>query len=259
MKNIHLYNYVLVYTKNCELILSSHGNEVYINQQTLTLIEKNARFDVRLIRKNEHIPYETYFINDDELSAIRNVLGALTSTKPDTLLQKRAFGHKIFNIVLTPLELELFYRLRAGYGKGSSAIYDIVYLLSKTSNLEMLSISLNISASSTFTDKLTNMIAKDLSRKWKLGDVSDEFNLSEITIRKKLESENTTFNKLLLDLRMNAAIKHIAQEGVHINMVSNMIGFSSTSYFIRVFKSYFGITPKKFYSSMKGAKSISDL
>ncbi|EAN2945070.1 helix-turn-helix transcriptional regulator [Citrobacter werkmanii] len=258
MKNIHLYNYVLVYTKNCELILSHKDNEFRIGQSALTLIEKNTRFDVRLIRKNAEVPYDAYFISDDELSAIRNVVNSLTSANPDSLLQKRKFEQKIFNINITPLDIELFYRLKTGDDRGDTAIYNIAYLLAKTSSLDMLSVSLNISASATFTDKLSNMIAKDLSRKWKLGDVSDEFNLSEITIRKKLESENTTFNKLLLDLRMNAAIKHIAQEGLHINMVSNMIGFSSTSYFIRVFKSYFGITPKKFHSSMKGAKALAN-
>ncbi|HGX9551638.1 TPA: AraC family transcriptional regulator, partial [Escherichia coli] len=37
----------------------------------------------------------------------------------------------------------------------------------------------------------------------------------------------------------------------HINRISYDVGYTSTSYFIRNFKNYFGITPKQFSLKVK--------
>ncbi|MDO1645171.1 helix-turn-helix transcriptional regulator, partial [Escherichia coli] len=72
-------------------------------------------------------------------------------------------------------------------------------------------------------------------------------NMSEVAVRKNLENENITFQQVLLDSKMNYAAKLILNSKNHINNVSKLIGMSSTSYFIKLFNSYYGVTPKKFY------------
>ncbi|EPO1627469.1 AraC family invasion system transcriptional regulator VirF, partial [Shigella sonnei] len=72
-------------------------------------------------------------------------------------------------------------------------------------------------------------------------------NLSEIAVRKRLESEKLTFQQILLDIRMHHAAKLLLNSQSYINDVSRLIGISSPSYFIRKFNEYYGITPKKFY------------
>ncbi|MSG11395.1 AraC family transcriptional regulator, partial [Escherichia coli] len=37
----------------------------------------------------------------------------------------------------------------------------------------------------------------------------------------------------------------------HINSIANEVGYTSTSYFIRNFKEFFGITPKQFSLKVK--------
>ncbi|EEV7095875.1 aggregative adherence transcriptional regulator AggR, partial [Escherichia coli] len=108
-----------------------------------------------------------------------------------------------------------------------------------------------ISAVSFFSDKVRNIIEKDLSKRWTLAIIADEFNVSEITIRKRLESEYITFNQILMQSRMSKAALLLLDNSYQISQISNMIGFSSTSYFIRLFVKHFGITPKQFLTYFK--------
>ncbi|HDV8554419.1 AraC family transcriptional regulator, partial [Escherichia coli] len=103
----------------------------------------------------------------------------------------------------------------------------------------------------TFTEKLKKIIEADLSRGWKLSDLRDILHMSEVSIRKKLERENNNFNALVLDIRMQHATKMITSTEKHINRISYDVGYTSTSYFIRNFKNYFGITPKQFSLKVK--------
>ncbi|HFZ1748366.1 TPA: helix-turn-helix transcriptional regulator [Klebsiella oxytoca] len=112
-------------------------------------------------------------------------------------------------------------------------------------------ISLYGSVAVSFSEKIATLIFSDLSRKWKLSDVADEMHISEISVRKKLEQESINFNQLLLDVRMNQAAKLIIRSNHQISMVANLVGYSSISYFIKTFKDYYGITPKKFELGIK--------
>ncbi|MEX9938582.1 helix-turn-helix transcriptional regulator, partial [Providencia rettgeri] len=98
----------------------------------------------------------------------------------------------------------------------------------------------------TFTEKINRVILSDISKKWKLSDIAEQFNISEISITKKLDQERTNFNQLLLDARMNQAIKHLIKNEKQISTISELIGYSSISYFIKTFKNYYGLTPKQF-------------
>ncbi|MBE0719106.1 AraC family transcriptional regulator, partial [Escherichia coli] len=42
------------------------------------------------------------------------------------------------------------------------------------------------------------------------------------------------------------------ENSYQIAQISNMVGISSTSYFIRLFNKHFGVTPKQFVSYFRG-------
>ncbi|MCE9860034.1 helix-turn-helix transcriptional regulator, partial [Raoultella planticola] len=67
----------------------------------------------------------------------------------------------------------------------------------------------------------------------------------------KLDLENINFNQLVLDARMNRAIKLLLKSDKQIGVISSLVGYSSVSYFIKTFKDYYGITPKKFEIGLK--------
>lgn len=57
LKNIHLYNYVMLFTKNCELYIQKTDEQVFIPHRTIVILEKNTFFDISLIRKGSGEAY----------------------------------------------------------------------------------------------------------------------------------------------------------------------------------------------------------
>ena len=107
------------------------------------------------------------------------------------------------------------------------------------------------SAATTFCNKVIDLIEKNLSKKWTLRIVSEEFNLSEVAIRKKLESEGICFRELLLEMRMKKAISLLIEGELSVSQISTNVGYRNTSYFISYFEDFFGITPKQLQSLLK--------
>ncbi|WP_422836432.1 helix-turn-helix domain-containing protein [Yersinia ruckeri] len=50
---------------------------------------------------------------------------------------------------------------------------------------------------------------------------------------------------MILDLRMRHALSLIVSSRKNLYSISEEIGYNSTSYFIKNFKDYYGVTPKK--------------
>ncbi|HEI2320634.1 AraC family transcriptional regulator [Escherichia coli] len=107
------------------------------------------------------------------------------------------------------------------------------------------------SATSTFCSKVIDLIESNLSKKWTLRIVADEFHLSEVAIRKKLESEGVCFRELLLEIRMKKAMSLLIEGQLSVSKISTSIGYHNTSYFISYFKNFFGMTPKQLQSLLK--------
>lgn len=118
-------------------------------------------------------------------------------------------------------------------------------MLSKATERDRLFKSFLITSAKSFSDQVKEIINENIGRKWRINDIAEMLNMSEVTVRKKLEMESTSFNCLLLDMRMSAAMQFIIYQGFHINKVSSILGFANPSYFIKIFKNYYGITPKQ--------------
>ena len=84
---------------------------------------------------------------------------------------------------------------------------------------------------------------KDLSQ----AEVSEQAGLSvnyfSTTFKNQMQC---SYSEYLLNLKLNYARDLIVSERLtNIHTVASKVGFSSTSYFIKVFKKKFGVTPKK--------------
>ncbi|ELY3087272.1 AraC family transcriptional regulator [Klebsiella aerogenes] len=241
---VKVYLYTIVYAKNCTITLTdSKGNCVFIEKGGIFFLERNVNVSVSIETVDNSKPYEIFSIDNDKLRNIIKVFEPFYMLKAEKNYKVRPFIEKIFSIKGSKINTELFYE---AMGERSN-FYALVYLLSKVECLERLYISLNVSGSKFFTDKVKELIENDISKKWKLSSVAGALNLSEIAVRKKLEYEDISFNQLLLDVRMKFAAKLILECDHHINKVSSILGISSVSYFIKLFSNYYGITPKQFY------------
>ncbi|HFT9694228.1 TPA: helix-turn-helix transcriptional regulator, partial [Escherichia coli] len=62
----------------------------------------------------------------------------------------------------------------------------------------------------------------------------------------RLEAEGASFNNLLLALRMNQAMKMLLENEKQTHQIAAFLGFNTPSYFIRLFKEFYGITPRQY-------------
>ncbi|HDI3023663.1 MULTISPECIES: AraC family transcriptional regulator [Cronobacter] len=248
LKRIRFYNCAIIYLRNAQLLIkSTNGQTFIIPPQSLCYIEKNTVIDVSLRVLGKEGGYEIYHIDSDILSCICHAMEPLL-LKPQKVNQIR---QKIFIINAEEIDIKIFKRLTSSVIPKHRHIYKITYLLSKVNDIESLAHSLSVSTEITFTEKLKKIIESELSRPWKLVDLASILHMSEVCVRKKLEKEGNNFNELLREIRMHRAARLITTTDMHINCIANEVGYTSTSYFIRNFKGFFGITPKQFSLKIK--------
>ncbi|EFD8929992.1 AraC family transcriptional regulator, partial [Escherichia coli] len=108
----------------------------------------------------------------------------------------------------------------------------------------------------TFSGKVRNILLSDISRQWKLRDISEYVYMSESLIKKKLLSENTCFSKILLEVRMFSA-RNLLEQKYSVKHVAEKCGYSSTSYFVYLFRQHFNITPRQFTMKCSSGKTDS--
>ncbi|EFD3068163.1 helix-turn-helix domain-containing protein [Escherichia coli] len=244
VKNIHLHEYVMILITNCSVELYHNNEYMFIPRGSLFILEKRLVIDIMIIREADGNLYDVVRIDNDTLKQLKKIYDPLLGVDINKLLLKRALSNRVFFIKDGYLEVELF-RLIRQTSHGNNVVFAVAFLFSRVLNRESILNSLIVTAVARFSEKVSGIILGDIKRKWRLVDVADALNLSEITVRKKLESEYTTFYSILMEIRMSSAFKMLVYDGLHVNCVSNRLGFSSTSYFIKTFREYYGLTPKQ--------------
>ncbi|MDM3409260.1 AraC family transcriptional regulator [Citrobacter sp. Cb022] len=248
LKKIRFYNCAIIYLRDAQLLIKTKdGQSFNVPPESLCYVEKNTVIDITLKVLGKGVPYELYQVDSDVLSCICKVMEPLL-LDPQNVNQMR---RKIFTCPVDETDTKIFKRLTGSDVPQHRQLYKITYLLSKMRDIESLVYSLSVSTDTTFTERLKSIIEADLSKSWKLADLASILHMSEVSIRKKLEKESNNFNTLVLDIRMHQAAKLITTTEKHINRIANEVGYTSTSYFIRNFKEFFGITPKQFALKVK--------
>lgn len=103
-------------------------------------------------------------------------------------------------------------------------------------------ISFVLKAVNSTVQKVKVIICTDLSRAWRIKDVCALIHISESLLKKRLKSENSSFSRIVLDIRMQKAYTLI-RNGYPVSQASVLCGYTNVSYFICKFKKYFGTTP----------------
>ncbi|WP_225907332.1 helix-turn-helix transcriptional regulator [Salmonella enterica] len=246
------HQFSIVYTHNCSInIKEGRGqDEMEIPKGSISFIERNQHLHIRITKEQDGEAYMVHSLQADTVRSLTNILEPSVNSVSVNVSNVRKLSDKIHIVSGEGINQVLFQGIKENKN-ASAEIYKIACLISKSANPEKIYWSLCLSASQFFADRVRSVIESDLSRKWRLSGVSEILSLSEIAVRKKLEAENTSFYQILLDARMKKAAKLILDENHHVTKVSTKIGMSSTSYFIRTFSSYYGVTPKQFYLYFK--------
>ena len=76
--------------------------------------------------------------------------------------------------------------------------------------------------------------------------IANELHMSLRTLQRKLESEGTTFKRLLEETRKGLAIQYMAESHHSVNEITYLLGFSEASNFSRAFKRWTGQSPSAY-------------
>ncbi|QJT78901.1 helix-turn-helix transcriptional regulator [Kosakonia sp. MUSA4] len=246
INNAYTHKHLIIYTDKCDMTIYRSDETLFFKQGMLVFIERGIRYRIAIKKYNlNRPPFQCTSIDSETLHLLKDIMHSLYAYKLDENTLNRKTSDKIIGVNTCDDYVSLLDKINKTSDKRIQAI-KLAYLITKMPIKDSLIYSLYISAASTFTDKVRRLVSEDLSKKWRLSIIADKFNISEITVRKRLECEHTSFNHLLLDLRMNKAMQLLLENEKQIHQISKLTGFSSTSYFIKLFRSYFGVTPKQY-------------
>jgi len=131
---------------------------------------------------------------------------------------------------------------------GTSTVEDIKKYLLKVFGL--LAKQANASADDRYkiiVDEIIKFINEHYSEDISINDIADEFHMSRTYVSRliKLYSDHT-FLTVLLNIRMEAARKMIIEDKFKMYEIAEKVGYNDFSYFIQVFKKYYGVTPNEY-------------
>lgn len=101
-------------------------------------------------------------------------------------------------------------------------------------------------------DKVRNILKRDVSGNMPSAEaVASQLNVSVTTLRRQLQKDDTSYQKLKDECRMEAAFHYLGCLDLSNNDVAEMLGFDEPSAFFRSFKKWTGQTPGEYRATIK--------
>jgi AraC-like DNA-binding protein len=94
--------------------------------------------------------------------------------------------------------------------------------------------------------KVRQALIVNLMRAMSFDDVAKSLNMSARTLRRKLREENTSFRKLVDELRMDMAIKYLRDTSLTVEDIAEALGFSDAANFRHAFRRWTKAAPHEF-------------
>ena len=91
-----------------------------------------------------------------------------------------------------------------------------------------------------------------------LTALANQMNLPDYALSKLIKTETgSTFKELLQQKRLHQAARLIRETDLPVSDVITLVGYDNTSYFYRVFREEFGLTPREYHQSQPGKENFS--
>lgn len=101
-------------------------------------------------------------------------------------------------------------------------------------------------------DKVRNILKRDVSGNMPSAEaVASQLNVSVTTLRRQLQRDDTSYQRLKDGCRMEAAFHFLGCLDLSNNDIAEMLGFDEPSAFFRSFKKWTGQTPGEYRASIK--------
>ncbi|MFT0697569.1 helix-turn-helix domain-containing protein [Citrobacter sp. Cu096] len=248
---------MIFYTKKtCAIVLTEESTKVRVNDlQPITIPEGHLVF----LSGREHVEFSS--LNTKLVTHIGHdvIVDYLNSIKCDSI----GFKHRVNKPPLPPVFVcynrtpEIF---KTASQYSSAEIVDfcesqrmrflLFTLLSNfLTNSEFLLYLIDINRIRV-SDRVRQLLNSDLKFEWNLNIVAKSLYLSSSILKKKLKSEKVSYGKILTNCRMHHAAKLLRTSELNINQISELCGYHNPSYFISVFKCFYGVTPCRFLKNI---------
>ncbi len=83
------------------------------------------------------------------------------------------------------------------------------------------------------------------------ADISEQLHMSESSLRRRLQKENTSYQDLKDEVRCQVAVDRLVNEEIKVADLSEYLGFTEPSSFVRSFKNWTGETPRTYREKMR--------
>jgi len=85
----------------------------------------------------------------------------------------------------------------------------------------------------------------------KIEEIAEKLGVAPQTLYRKLKTEGTSYQKIKDDIRRERAIRHLVDDGMSVEQVSDIVGFSEARSFTRAFRYWTGMSPRRYKNSFK--------
>jgi len=83
--------------------------------------------------------------------------------------------------------------------------------------------------------------------------VADSLNISVRSLQRRLREEETSFKRILDDMRQDLARDYVVGSGYSVNEIAYLLGFSEPGNFSRAFKRWHGLPPSRYRGAHRQA------
>ena len=97
-----------------------------------------------------------------------------------------------------------------------------------------------------FVDEVRKVMLLKASDRRHAEAIAEHLHMSTRNLRRKLEQEGTSFQKVLDDVRCELAKNYLSQTQLRLEDIAPLLGFSETSNLRRAFKKWTGQTPSEY-------------
>lgn len=100
-------------------------------------------------------------------------------------------------------------------------------------------------------EQVASILRNNLERVPTMEEVATSLGLHERTLKRRLRSLGTSYQEVLINIRINRAMELLNKSNYKIDEIAHAVGYSSPSTFKRLFKKWTGATPNSIRKSQK--------
>jgi TolB-like protein/AraC-like DNA-binding protein len=100
-------------------------------------------------------------------------------------------------------------------------------------------------SASDFVSQLIAIVEKNIANEqFGVSELADQMNMSRSNLLRKVKKETKlSVSQLISQIRLKRGMELLENSSLNVSEVSHQVGFSSTSYFIKCFREYYGYPP----------------